>query len=126
MSRSRDDGKNPSSNQRVLIIGNYNVFEVGSHTEAVKIGDNNVLEAKAVVGRNTILSNGCIIGAMCHVTSNEVLPENTVIFGSNYERRVQHERPQPQTLQLDFLTKILPNYHHLRKPTKTPAPSVTK
>jgi hypothetical protein len=25
---------------------------------------------------------------------------------------------QPQTLQLDFLTKVLPNYHHLKKPPK--------
>ena len=28
---------------------------------------------------------------------------------------------QPQTLQLDFLTKILPNYHHLMKPAKVHA-----
>lgn len=26
--------------------------------------------------------------------------------------------PQPQTLQLDFLMKILPNYHHLKKTVK--------
>lgn len=25
---------------------------------------------------------------------------------------------QPQTLQLDFLMKILPNYHHLKKTMK--------
>ncbi len=25
---------------------------------------------------------------------------------------------QPQTLQLDFLMKILPNYHHLKKTVK--------
>lgn len=33
---------------------------------------------------------------------------------------------QPQTLQLDFLMKILPNYHHLKKTVKgssTPARS---
>jgi hypothetical protein len=30
---------------------------------------------------------------MCHVTSQEVLPENTVIYGSDCERRVQGEKP---------------------------------
>ena len=29
---------------------------------------------------------------------------------------------QTQTLQIDFLTKILPNYHYLRKPTKATTP----
>ena len=29
--------------------------------------------------------------------------------------------PQAQTLQIDFLTKILPNYHYLMKPNTQPA-----
>ncbi|XP_070546435.1 dynactin subunit 6-like [Ptychodera flava] len=84
----------------------------------MRVGSNNIVEARALVGRNTELSNGCIIGAACDVTSHEVLPENTVIFGGNCNRRVQAERPPPQTLQLDFLMKILPNYHHLKKATR--------
>jgi len=108
-------------NQTVMIIGNNNVFEVASYSEALHIGDNNILEAKARLGRQTELSNGCIIGAMCQVTSEERLPENTVIYGANCERRIQSERPPAQTLQLDFLTKILPNYHHVRKATKMAA-----
>jgi len=111
-----DDGNNP--NQTVMIIGNNNVFETGCSSEALKIGDNNILEAKAFLGRHTELTNGCIIGAHCNVTSREVLTENTVIYGSKCERRLQSERPPPQTLQLDFLTKILPNYHHLKKPAR--------
>ena len=47
----------------------------------------------AHLGRETELTNGCIIGTMCHVTSQEVLPENTVIYGSKCERRVQGEKP---------------------------------
>ncbi|CDQ97742.1 unnamed protein product [Oncorhynchus mykiss] len=66
-----------------------------------------------------ILTSGCIIGACCQVNTCEVIPENTVIFGSGCQRRVQTERPQPQTLQLDFLMKILPNYHHMKKTVKT-------
>lgn len=105
----------PQQNQTVMIIGNQNVFEVSSKCEALNIGDNNIIECKAHVGRNMELSNGCIVGAMCSVNTAERLPENTVIFGGDCNRRVQQERPPPQSLQLDFLTKILPNYHHLRK-----------
>lgn len=47
----------------------------------------------AQLGRKTELTNGCIIGAMCEVTSQEVIPENTVIYGAKCERRVQSERP---------------------------------
>ncbi|KAK2519967.1 hypothetical protein Q9233_011755 [Columba guinea] len=87
-------------------------------SQAMKVGDNNVIESKAFVGRNVILTSGCIIGACCNVNTYEVIPENTVIYGADCLRRVQTERPQPQTLQLDFLMKILPNYHHLKKTTK--------
>jgi len=58
----------PNRNQTVMIIGNNNVFEVASYSEALHIGDNNILEAKARLGRQTELSNGCIIGAKCQVS----------------------------------------------------------
>ncbi|XP_066271063.1 dynactin subunit 6-like isoform X2 [Branchiostoma lanceolatum] len=99
-------------------IGVNNVFEVGCNCESLRIGDNNVVEAKARVGRQTELSSGCVIGSYCEVSSKEVIPDNTVVYGKKCVRRVQGERPQPQTLQLDFLMKILPNYHHLRKQMK--------
>ncbi|KAM9826915.1 LOW QUALITY PROTEIN: dynactin subunit 6-like [Neosynchiropus ocellatus] len=130
---------------KTMIIGTNNLFEVGSGTalhfhnytvpcnltfcpnsmysssvsQALKIGDNNVIESKADLGRNVILTSGCIIGACCQINTCEVVPENTVVYGSNCIRRVQSDKPQPQTLQLDFLMKILPNYHHLKKTVKT-------
>ncbi|KAF7230353.1 transcript variant X5 [Nothobranchius furzeri] len=73
-----------------MIIGTNNVFEVGCVSRALKMGDNNVIESKADVGRNMILTSGCIISTFC----------------------------QSQTLQLDFLMKILPNYHRLKKTEK--------
>ncbi|KAG5261272.1 hypothetical protein AALO_G00301980 [Alosa alosa] len=111
---------------KTMTIGINNVFEVGCVSQALKIGDNNVIESKADVGRNVMLTSGCIIGACCQVNTCEVIPENTVIYGSGCMRRIQTEKPQPQTLQLDFLMKILPNYHHLKKTVKsssTPARS---
>ncbi|XP_045577422.1 dynactin subunit 6 isoform X1 [Salmo salar] len=120
---------------KTMTIGINNVFEVGCGltlnqllmfnpqptsqvSQALKIGDNNVIESKADLGKNVILTSGCIVGACCQVNTCEVIPENTVIYGSNCMRRVQTERPQPQTLQLDFLMKILPNYHHMKKTVK--------
>uniref|UniRef100_A0A7N4PFB4 Dynactin subunit 6 n=1 Tax=Sarcophilus harrisii TaxID=9305 RepID=A0A7N4PFB4_SARHA len=77
-----------------MIIGTNNVFEVGCYSEAMKMGDNNVIESKAHVGRNVILTSGCIIGACCNLNTFEVIPENTVIYGADCLRRVQTERPQ--------------------------------
>ncbi|CAL8083942.1 unnamed protein product [Calicophoron daubneyi] len=108
--------KTPGS---VMKIGDHNVFEVGAHCEASEIGDNNVLEAKSFVGSHVHLTNGCVIGAMCSLTSGETLPECTAIYGDKGLRRVASERPPAQTLQLDFLTKILPNYHHLMKASRS-------
>nr|XP_002129731.1 dynactin subunit 6-like [Ciona intestinalis] len=101
-----------------LIIGNCNTFEVGSEFEGKSLGNNNVLEAKARVGPNTTLSNSCVIGAGCHVNTEEILPENTIICGDNYLRRINNDKLPSQTPQLDFLKKILPNYHFLVKPNK--------
>ncbi|XP_068081424.1 dynactin subunit 6 isoform X2 [Anabrus simplex] len=110
-------GETPSSTP-VLIIGANNVFEVDSHSEALKIGDNNILESKCFVGREVELTNGCIVGAACRLTCPEVVAENTVVFGRQCTRRQQADRPPAQTLQLDFLTRVLPNYHHLKKPLR--------
>jgi len=105
----------------VMIIGNNNVFEVGSVSHSLKIGDSNILEAKSFVGRQTNLSNGCIVGSGCRLTVEETLAENSVVYGGSCDRRKAADRPAPQTLQIDFLSKVLPNYHHLKKPTKKPA-----
>ncbi|XP_012274180.1 dynactin subunit 6 [Orussus abietinus] len=105
-----------SSTVPVLIIGNYNVFESDSTCEAYKVGDNNILETKAHVGREVELTNGCVIGAACILAEPETVPESTIVFGSQGQRREMNDKPYPQVGQLDFLSKVLPNYHHLRKP----------
>ncbi|CAG5122830.1 unnamed protein product [Candidula unifasciata] len=107
---------------KVQIIGNNNVFEVGAVVEALRIGDHNVIESKAKVESKVEIANGCIIGAGCNLNTCEQLPENTVVYGVKCERRIQRERPPAQTLQIDFLTKILPNYHYLMKPNLQPRP----
>ena len=56
----------------------------------------------ARVGRQVELTSGCIIGAMCTVTNGEIMQENTVICGSNCDRRVARERPP---VSVDFKDK---------------------
>ena len=101
-----------------MVIGNFNVFEIGCTSEALRIGNNNVIEAKSKLGPQVELEDGCVIGNKCRVETQEKLSNNAVIYGQNGNRRVASEAPAQQTLQLDFLTKILPNYHHLKKPFK--------
>ena len=56
----------------------------------------------AKIGREVTLTNGCIIGAKCELFTNEVLTENTVIYGSENSRRVANEKPQVNLLSLSF------------------------
>lgn len=101
---------------KTMTIGSHNVFEVGARSETTSIGDDNVFESKCRVGNLTKVTNCCIIGAMCDINYDEILKENTIIFGSNCNRRLQHEKPSPPISQIDFLTKILPNYQTIERP----------
>uniref|UniRef100_A0A1B6E4V0 Dynactin subunit 6 n=1 Tax=Clastoptera arizonana TaxID=38151 RepID=A0A1B6E4V0_9HEMI len=101
-----------------LMIGMNNIFEVGCTVMAKAIGDHNVLEAKCYVGPEVELGNGCIVGAGCRVTLPQKIEDNAVISGSDCVRTIASDKPPAQTLQIDFLTKVLPNYHHLRKTKK--------
>ena len=119
--RSRIVNRNSSGAETtpVMIIGNNNVFEVDCTSNALKIGDNNVLEMKSFVGRASVLTNGCVIGAGCSIETNEILPENCVIYGSTSKRQIMSEKPSSQMPQVEHLSKLLPKYHHLKKPNVT-------
>lgn len=85
-----------------------------------------------------------MVGAGCRLTVPETLPDLTLIFGKNCTRKVSSDKPpvrihkhalpcrpsnvrlsnfeiiikllfQSQHLQREFLAKVLPNYHHLKK-----------
>ncbi|KAJ8687264.1 hypothetical protein QAD02_023058 [Eretmocerus hayati] len=105
----------------VQIIGNYNVFEVDCVCEAPRVGDNNILESKAYVGRQVELTNGIILCASCSLTEQEIVPENTIVYGEQCQRREMNDKPFPQMGQLEYLMKILPNYHHVHKSNVKPS-----
>lgn len=104
----------------ILHIGSNNVFEVGCMVQAQKIGDKNVFECKCEVGPEVTITSGCIIGAGVKLYCPQELNENSVIFGKDNLQREAIEKHGSQTLQIDFLRKVLPNYHHLRKPNYDP------
>ncbi|RIB00773.1 hypothetical protein C2G38_2208332 [Gigaspora rosea] len=72
-----------------LIIGDENVFEVGCYVEGSKIGNKNIIEAKARVLGTTSLGDNCVIGAVCSTKKDEAIPNNTVIYGDHHNRRTQ-------------------------------------
>ncbi|KAF2351550.1 Hexapeptide repeat [Trinorchestia longiramus] len=111
------------SRQHTLIIGHSNVFEVDCLVEADSVGDNNVFEAKCRVGRGVAVGRGCVVGSLCSVTCPQELADNSVVYGSDHLRRQQQERPPAQALQLEFLNKVLPNYHYIVKPKKKGSPA---
>lgn len=47
----------------------------------------------AHVGREIELTNGCIIGASCSLTEPDIIPENTIIYGNECQRREMHDKP---------------------------------
>ncbi|VEL39961.1 unnamed protein product [Protopolystoma xenopodis] len=101
-----------------LLFTGIHFLQISAVCHSLQVGDSNVFESKSFTGPQTIVSNGCTIGAMCSVTAAEQLPENTVVYGEEGMRRISCERPPVQTLQLEFLTRLLPNYHHLIRVTK--------
>ncbi|XP_050507464.1 dynactin subunit 6 [Diabrotica virgifera virgifera] len=110
------DQKDKENTTPVLIIGPFNVFEVDCSVESPKIGSNNVFESKCFVGNKVTVSNGCTIGAGCKITEEQVLKDNIIIYGNNCHLREGLDKPVLQTLQMETLAKMLPNYHHLKKP----------
>jgi len=97
-----------------LVIGNNNVFEVGSIVHALAIGDQNLFETRCVVGDNVLVGSGCTFGAGTKITSPGVVPDNSVFSGEPLRHRIASERTSAQSLQIDFLSRILPNYHHVK------------
>ncbi|XP_065222941.1 dynactin subunit 6 [Planococcus citri] len=119
-----NNAKNSSGDDPpTLVIGNNNVFEVGCKVESASVGDNNVLECKSYIGPMVNLGVGCVIGAGCRLTIPEQVPDYTLVYGEKCTRKMLSDKPPNQNLQRDFLTKMLPNYHHLKRSRSTAVPT---
>lgn len=103
-----------------LIIGPDNVFEVGCTVEALSIGERNVFECKSYVSADVTVGNGCVIGAGCRLVGKQTLADKTIVYEGQCMQREAMDKQKTQMIQLDYLRKILPNYHHLRKANYDP------
>jgi dynactin-6 len=133
-----------------MVIGDNNVFEVYSHCETRRMGNNNIIECKAYIGPEVELTENCIIGAGCRLADkssppptdkkgesyeqgatvknpSDVFRANTVVYGRDLQRRIVKDLPAgSHSSQLDFLRKILPNYQKLWRPANLPATPPTR
>lgn len=101
-----------------MTIGANNVFEVSSCIESRNIGERNIFECRSYVSEQVTITTGCVIGAGCQLRGQQILNENTVVYGKDCSQRSAFEKQGSHILQLDFLRKVLPNYHHLRNKKK--------
>lgn len=67
----------------------------------------NVIFPKAQVSREIELTNGCVIGAACSLTEQEVVPENTIVYGSQCQRREMNDKPYVIVVYHYFYSIIL-------------------
>lgn len=108
--------KSKKDEPKTMEIGNGNVFAIASNVQCASIGNNNTFESKCDVGSDVTVTNCCVVGAGCEVLGEETLSENTIVFGADCRR--YHKNIPLQTTdqqQLEYLIKVLPNYHHLIK-----------
>jgi len=94
----------------VLVIGDDNLFEIGSVCHAPEIGSNNIFGIQSTVGPNVTITDGCRIGAKCTLLIEEKIPPQTVICFSQNLRKTATEKPTGQKSQADFLKKLMPKY----------------
>ncbi|RUS16474.1 hypothetical protein BC937DRAFT_91159 [Endogone sp. FLAS-F59071] len=104
-----------------IILGSDNIVEenvIILDVEGSKIGNQNIVEAKARIIGTTSIGDNCVIGTGCSTEMNETVPNNTVIYGYNHNRRMQANISKPQSTlharHLDYLREVLPKYNHLK------------
>ena len=71
-----------------MVIGDDNVFEVGSWVKSISIGKQNIFECKSSVALGAKIGNGCVVGTACAICKGDNLEDNTVVFGAKQQRRV--------------------------------------
>ena len=132
-----NDSPEPGERDKLMILGSGNLIGVAASVSSLKMGNSNVVEAGARVGRGTVLSYGCVLTAgqlhICNCTScylilvvvypgvqferAEVLPEMTVIYseaGGGDLIRGRASSVQQLGPELQLLAKILPNHHQVQ------------
>ena len=64
-----------------MVIGSYNLFEVGCQVDFCEIGSYNVFEHRVKIEANCKIGNGCIITAGVRLPTGTVIPDSTIVYG---------------------------------------------
>ncbi|KAI8071636.1 trimeric LpxA-like protein [Gongronella butleri] len=108
-----------NKNVSPLVIGDDNVFEVGSYVEGSRVGNGNTIGTRARVLGNTTIGNHCVVGAGCATELNETIEDMTVIYGAQPYRRTQSAilpgQASLHTRHLEYLREMLPRFNHLKR-----------
>lgn len=90
--------------------------------ESPTIGDCNTISTKSRLHHTVRLGNYCVVGAGCLVVpvEDEILPDYTVVYGPNSERRVWSGRGKLQEQDLrrkhgEYLREMLPKFNRQRR-----------
>lgn len=55
--------------------------------QARSVGDHNTFECLSLVGPRVAVGNGCTVGAGCHISTEETLGDDIVVYGANCDRK---------------------------------------
>lgn len=77
LNKKPEENANPAQ----MIIGSYNLFEVGCQIDFCEIGNCNVFEHRVKVEPNCKIGNGCILTAGVRVPSGSIIPDSMIVYG---------------------------------------------
>ena len=124
---------NDGPDETVMIIGSSNMIQVGARLFCLKMGNNNMVDSKSIIGRHTVLSYGCIVSAgwPCfqfytyyasllsgiHLDTKEILPEMTIVYldGDKQRRKITSQKVVDVKPEVELLAKIIPNHHQIHE-----------
>ena len=107
--RMADGRPPPPDKARTMEIGEGNLFESFSTTEAIKIGNYNIFRSRSSVKRDVVVGSGCMICPRVTVISGTRVQDGTVLFGANM--MTQHALSQQRhKRQIKYLRPLLYDY----------------
>ncbi|CEL99576.1 unnamed protein product [Vitrella brassicaformis CCMP3155] len=114
----------------VLVIGDKNIFEVGTKVTGVRsIGNSNVFETRCVLQPGVKIGDGCTVGVGVEVPENLTLDNEGVLYGPQSRSAVEKEAGFQHEAQLqrhlEILRETLPKSHYLKKNKKETAATDT-
>ena len=102
---NRKPEENPSP--APMVIGNYNLFEVGCQIDFCEIGHYNTFEHRCKVEANCKIGNCCVITAGVTVPSGSIIPDCTIVFGQGRTQKNLNTQEEVYKTNIRSLAEVL-------------------